>query len=188
VVAPVCVERDRAGEATQEQRGTVADVSSGCGPRDAQDQVILTALQGDGFITRQRLARSVGLSVAAVASRMRRLERDGLVRGYRAEIEPKALGIGLHAFVAARLKRHGEADLEVFEGAVRVVPAVISCYHVAGSFDYLLRLAVHDVGHLSRLVRCELAALSDVASLETLLVLTEVKSDSGWPVFDALEE
>jgi Lrp/AsnC family transcriptional regulator, leucine-responsive regulatory protein len=142
------------------------------------------ALQSGGFTTRLKLARSVGLSVSSVAGRMRRLERDGLLRGYRADVEPRALGIGLHAFVAVHLRRHNQAVLEALEDAVRAVPAVVSCYHVAGPFDYLLRIGARDVSHLSRLIRCELAVIGDIASLETLVVLTEVKTDSGWPVLD----
>ena len=146
------------------------------------------ALQSHGFTTRLKLAQSVGLSVSAVTSRVRRLERDGLLRGYRADVEPQALGVGLHAFIAAHLKRHNQAALEIFEAAVGAVPAVVSCYHVAGPFDYLMRLGARDVGHLSCLIRCELAVLDDIASLETLVVLTEVKTDSGWPMFNRVED
>jgi Lrp/AsnC family leucine-responsive transcriptional regulator len=153
-------------------------------PRNCRDQELLVALQGDGRATRLELAHAVGLTVHAVAGRLRRLEDDGLVRGYRADVAPEAFGIGLQAFVVARLHAHDPSDIDIFERAVLNVPAVVSCHRVIGSFDYVLRLAVHDTEHLGRLLRREMTAVGAVSRLETLVVLSEVKADAGWPVFD----
>jgi Lrp/AsnC family transcriptional regulator, leucine-responsive regulatory protein len=130
------------------------------------------------------LAHAVGLTVHAVAGRLRHLEDDGLVRGYRAEVAPEAFGISLQAFVVARLHAHTPSDIGIFERAVLDVPAVVSCHHVIGSFDYVLRLAAQDTEHLGRLLRIDMAAVGAVSRLETLVVLSEVKADSGWPVFE----
>jgi Lrp/AsnC family transcriptional regulator, leucine-responsive regulatory protein len=151
---------------------------------DALDRDILIALQQDGRQTNARLAERLGLSASATLERVRRLERDGAIRGYRAEVAPEALGVGLQAFVAAELNAHSRDHIESFERGIARVSGVRTCYHVTGRFDYLLHVAVHDLEHLGRLIKMDIAAIPGVAKLETLLVLTEVKADAGWPAFE----
>ena len=115
---------------------------------------------------------------------MRRLEREGAIRGYRADVAPEALGVGLRAFVAAELNAHSRGHIKGFERGIARVPEVRTCYHVTGRFDYLLHVAVHDLEHLRRLIKTDIAAIPGVAKLETLLVLTEVKADAGCPAFE----
>ena len=79
---------------------------------------------------------------------MRRLERDGLIRGYRADVAPEALGVGLQAFVAAELIAHSRDYIEDFERGILAVKGVRACYHVTGRFDYLVHVAVRDLEHL----------------------------------------
>jgi Lrp/AsnC family transcriptional regulator, leucine-responsive regulatory protein len=150
---------------------------------DALDREILAALQHDGRQTNAHLAAQLGLSASATLERVRRLERDGQVRGYHADVAPGALGVGLQAFVAAELNAHSREHIEDFERGIVKVEGVRTCFHVTGRFDYLLHVAVRDLGHLGRLIKTDIAAVPGVAKLETLLVLTEVKADAGWPVF-----
>jgi Lrp/AsnC family transcriptional regulator, leucine-responsive regulatory protein len=150
---------------------------------DVLDREILAALQHDGRQTNAHLAAQLGLSASATLERVRRLERDGQVRGYHADVTPDALGVGLQAFVAAELNAHSREHIEDFERGIVKVEGVRTCYHVTGRFDYLLHVAVRDLGHLGRLIKTDIAAVPGVAKLETLLVLTEVKEDAGWPVF-----
>jgi Lrp/AsnC family transcriptional regulator, leucine-responsive regulatory protein len=151
---------------------------------DALDRDILIALQRDGRQTNAHLAETLGLSPSAMLERVRRLERDGAIRGHRAEVAPEALGVGLQAFVAAELNAHSRDHIESFERGIAHVPGVRTCYHVTGRFDYLLHVAVQDLEHLGRLIKTDIAAVPGVAKLETLLVLTEVKADAGWPAFE----
>jgi Lrp/AsnC family leucine-responsive transcriptional regulator len=150
---------------------------------DALDREILAALQHDGRQTNAHLAERLGLSASATLERVRRLERDGQVRGYHADVAPAALGVGLQAFVAAELHAHSRGHIEGFESGIAQVEGVRTCYHITGRFDYLLHVAVRDLEHLGRLIKMDIAAIPGVAKLETLLVLTEVKADAGWPVF-----
>lgn len=151
---------------------------------DALDRRILIALQQNGSLTNARLAEVVGLSQSAMSERVRRLEAEGHIGGYRALVDPTSLGIGLQAFVAAELVRHESACIEDFERGVVALPAVRACYHVAGRFDYLLHIAVRDLEHLGSLIKEEIAAIPGVDKVETMLVYSEVKPDGGWPVFD----
>lgn len=155
---------------------------------DAIDRDILIALQQDGRQTNAHLAEQLGLSASATLERVRKLERDGTIRGYHADVAPGALGVGLQAFVVAELNAHSRDHIESFERGIARVSGVRACSHVTGRFDYVLHVAVRDLGHLGRLIKTDLAAIPGVAKLETLLVLTDVKTDVGWPAFDPGEE
>ena len=89
------------------------------------------------------------------------------LRGYRADVAPEALGVGLQAFVAAELNAHSRDHIEAFERGITRVPGVRSCHHVTGRFDYLLHVAVRDLEHLGRLIKNDIAAIPGVAKLET---------------------
>jgi Lrp/AsnC family leucine-responsive transcriptional regulator len=149
---------------------------------DALDRGILIELQQDGSLTNARLAQALGLSQSAMSERVRRLEQDGHIVGYRALVNPASLGIGLQAFVAAELNHHSTASIESFERGIVTLKDVRACYHVAGRFDYLLHVAVRDLEHLGHLIKFDIAAIPGVDKVETMLVYSEVKSDAGWPV------
>jgi Lrp/AsnC family transcriptional regulator, leucine-responsive regulatory protein len=156
---------------------------------DALDLRILVELQRDGSLTNARLAQKLGLSQSAMSERVRRLEQDGHIVGYRALIDPASLGIGLQAFVAAELMRHGTDCIESFERGIAGLSDVRACYHLAGRFDYLLHVAVRDLEHLGHLIKHDIAAIPGVDKVETMLVYSEVKPDTGWPVSpDGLDE
>jgi DNA-binding Lrp family transcriptional regulator len=155
---------------------------------DALDRRILTELQDDGRQTNARLAEALGLSQSATHERVRRLERGGLIRGYRADVAPEGMGVGLQAFVAAELNAHSRGHIEDFEKGILLVPGVRACYHITGRFDYLVHVAVRDLEQLGALIKMDIASVPGVAKLETLLVLTEVKADAGWPAVDEDQE
>jgi Lrp/AsnC family leucine-responsive transcriptional regulator len=149
---------------------------------DDIDLKILQELQRDGRQTNARLAETLGLSQSATLERVRRLERDGSILGYRAVVAPAALGIGLQAFVAAELNEHSQGCIRQFEAGIAAVPGVRACYHIAGRFDYLLHVAVPDLERLGRLIKADIAAIPGVSRLETMLVFSEARPDQGWPV------
>lgn len=149
---------------------------------DALDRRVLLALQADGRVSNLALARSLGLSPSAMLARVRRLERNGAIRGYRAVIDPAALDITVRAFVLARLQEHSERSIRHFEEGIQDVPGVRACFHVSGQFDMLVELAVRDLEHLGRLIRVDIARIPGVMSLETMLVLSEPVAEAGWPV------
>ena len=149
---------------------------------DALDRRILVKLQQDGSLTNARLADELGLSQSAMSERVRRLESEGHIVGYRALVDPASLGLGLQAFVAAELIGHQTQWIDSFEAGVVALKDVRACYHVTGRFDYLLHVAVRDLEHLGQLVKHDIAAIPGVDKVETMLVFSEVKRDAGWPV------
>lgn len=149
---------------------------------DALDREVLLALQADGRMSNLALARSLELSPSAMLGRVRRLEKAGAIRGYRAIIDPTALGITVRALVVARLREHSERSIQAFEQGVRKVPGVRACYHVTGQFDMVVELALRDLDHLGQLIRVDIARIPGVMNLETMLILAESVEDEGWPV------
>ncbi len=149
---------------------------------DATDRRILRALLQDGRQTNASLAETIGLSPSATLERVRRLEREGCIRGYQAVVDPKSLGYGVQALVGVRLRLHAATGIEPFERAVQAADGIVSCYHVTGQFDYVLRVVARDLAHLRELNNGQIAALPGLGRLETLVVLSEVKSGPIWPM------
>jgi Lrp/AsnC family leucine-responsive transcriptional regulator len=141
---------------------------------DSLDRDILLALRADGRQTNTHLAATLGLSSSAMLDRVRRLERDHAIRGYHADVDPEAIGLGLQAFIAVELKEHSGTCIEGFERGIVSVVGVEACYHVTGRFDYLLQVAVRDLAQLGKLLKVGVAAVPGVAKLETLLMLSQV--------------
>jgi Lrp/AsnC family transcriptional regulator, leucine-responsive regulatory protein len=149
---------------------------------DLLDRDILVALQRDGRQSNVALSQAFHLSPSAMLERVRRLEADGAIRGYRAIIDPAKLGITLHAVVNIQLKEHSQRCIAEFEAAIRKVPGVRACYHVTGQFDMVALLDMRDHEHLSRLIRVDIAQIPGVMKLETGLILGEAVTDEGWPI------
>ena len=96
-------------------------------------------------------------------------------------VDPRALGYGVHALVGIRLRVHAANGIEPFERGVREADGVVSCYHVTGQFDYILHVVARDLAHLRELNNNQIAAIPGLGKLETMVVLSEVKSEPVWP-------
>ena len=149
---------------------------------DNLDRKILLALQQHGRETNIKLARQLGVAPSTMLERVRRLEENGFVQGYRAIIDSKALGLNLQGFVAVILTRHDREFIRDFEDGVQQITNVRACYHITGRFDYLLHVAARDLVHWGELVKEQIASINGIAKLESFLVLSEIKEDKGWPV------
>ncbi len=150
---------------------------------DELDRDIMVALQREGRKSNLALSRQLDLSPSAMLGRVRRLEESGAIRGYRAVVDPAALGITVQAMVVVKLREHSEEAIREFEAAVKGVLGVRACYHVTGQFDMVMVLALRDLDHLSQMIRVDLAKIPGVMQLETMLILAESVADEGWPVF-----
>jgi Lrp/AsnC family leucine-responsive transcriptional regulator len=140
---------------------------------DTPDRVILDLLRRDGRATVAAMASATGLSASACSRRLRRLEDQRVIRGYRAIIDPQADGRGLTAFVAVRLVRHQREHIQRFQEGVRAIDEVVECHHVTGSFDYLLRVEVTDLAAYERFHADRLAALHNVGQVTTYISMTD---------------
>jgi len=144
------------------------------GSLDRIDHKLLALLQADGRISNTELAQRVGLSQSACLRRVQRLERDGLIEGYGARLNPAALGKGETVFIEITLSSQSEAVLDAFERAAAASPDILECHLMAGDYDYLLRVAVADTADYERLHRKQLAAFPHVARIRTHFALRRV--------------
>jgi DNA-binding Lrp family transcriptional regulator len=146
---------------------------------DSIDREILAELQRDGRLSNVDLAARVHLSPSACLRRVKQLEDAGVIAQYVALLNPKAVGRHGTSFTIINLESMNNRQLEAFEQAVRDAPEILDCFYVAGSNDYLLRLAYGDAEDLERLHTEVLMRLPGVARLNSMLVLRTVKKTTA---------
>ena len=149
---------------------------------DRLDRRILAALQADGRLTNQALAEQVGLSPSACLARVRRLEREGVIAGYHARLDPWALGPSLILFVEVTLKRHRPDDQAAFAAALVELEEVVEASHVSGTYDYLLKVMVPDMPSWTRLAEALTARDLGVDRIVTHVLMKKTKIFLGYPV------
>ncbi|MCX5395277.1 Lrp/AsnC family transcriptional regulator [Streptomyces sp. NPDC006482] len=148
---------------------------------DALDRKILTELQLDGRLTITELAARVKLSVSPCHRRLRDLEREGAIRGYRAVVDPAAVGLNFEALVFATLRWEDADTVTAFEEAVAAIPHVLQAQRLFGEPDYLLRIATADLAAFQELYDRQLARLPGVQRLTSTLVMKNVIDDRPLP-------
>lgn len=149
---------------------------------DRIDLSLLAELQRSGRLTNAELAERVHLSASATLRRVQRLEREGVIAGYRAEVDPERLGLGLQAFVRVQLSRHDSEAIAAFTECVNRWDEVVACHALTGDMDYLLQVAVRDLEHFSRFLLDHLLNQSGVADVNSSFVLRTVKALRGLPL------
>ena len=147
---------------------------------DRIDDAILQALQNNARITNRELAAEVGLAPSSCLERVRRLTDRGVLTGYRAEVDPAALGIGLQALVAVRLSRHSRDLVEGFRSHLLTLREVVSVFHMGGENDFLVHVAVRDADHLRDLALDAFTTRDEVRHIQTALVYEQVRP-GVWP-------
>jgi Lrp/AsnC family leucine-responsive transcriptional regulator len=145
---------------------------------DSTDRAILAALQENARISVVDLARRVNLSPTPCTLRIRRMEQEGIIKGYHAHLAPQALGHALMVFVTVSLKSTDEKTLRAFNAAVKPVKQILECHMVGGGFDYLLKIRVRDMGEYREILGGRLGALPMVESTHSYFVMEEVKESS----------
>ncbi|MBQ0817381.1 MAG: Lrp/AsnC family transcriptional regulator [Hyphomicrobiaceae bacterium] len=148
---------------------------------DTTDWLILRELQDDGRITNVDLARKVGLSAPPCLRRVRALEEAGIIEGFNAILNDKALGFDVTAFAMIKLHGQAEAELIAFEERVQDSPIVRDCHMLSGETDFVLRCVALDLGAFQDFIIHELTAAPNVASVKTSLVIRTSKHAAGVP-------
>lgn len=143
---------------------------------DDVDRRILRAIAKDGRIPVQALGEIVGLSPTPVARRLRRLEEQGVVTGYAAQINEAALGYDVSVFVSVKLDRQIDNALSSFEIAITSFPEVVDCWLMTGSRDYLLRVVSRSMSDFEQFLVGRLTKVKGVAEIESSIPLRRVKS------------
>ncbi len=148
---------------------------------DKVDRQILRVLQNDGRISNVDLAETVHLSPSPCLTRVKRLEEDGYIKGYRAELDPSLLGYGTVAFIQVSLQRTTEDVFTDFKREVERAPIVAECFMVAGGYDYLIKVRFEDSADY-RAVLDRVVRFPGVAQTHTYMVIEEIKSDNRVPI------
>ena len=142
---------------------------------DQFDEKLLRALQVNARATSFELAEVVGLSPSSCQRRQRELEQRGIIRGYRADIDPAVLDQSFTVFAAVQLESHVRRDVQAFQKAVSQLPGVLEVHHIAGAFDYLLRIAVADLASYEIFHADRLTALPGVAHITSYVVMSTLR-------------
>lgn len=143
---------------------------------DAIDIQILTILQSRARIKKSEMARELDLPATTLQERIRRLEERGIIKNYKAVIDPEKIGLMVQAFVAVTLDCHESSEIRNFERGIKTIPNIKACYHLSGRFDYLLHLAAKDLQELGDLVKVKITALPDFGRCETYLSFSEIET------------
>ena len=142
---------------------------------DRIDRNILAELARDGRLSSGELAARVGLSRTPVQARVRRLEKDGFIRGYSAVIDRERMGEGHVAFVQVKLSDTRSPALSEFNRAVQAVPEIEQCHMMAAAFDYLLKVRTRDIAAYRRVLGERISSLPHVAQTSTFVAMETVK-------------
>lgn len=142
---------------------------------DEFDRKILAALAEDGRMTVTELAKRVGLSKTPAQVRLKRLTDSGVIRSFRAIIDPARLGLDHIAFTEVKLADTREKALQAFNAAVRRIPEVEECHMLASNFDYLLKVRTADIRRYRIVLGEKISSLPHVASTSTYVAMETVK-------------
>ncbi len=148
---------------------------------DRIDAAIVALLQKKARTSNKEVAAAVGVAPSTALERTRRLEADGVLVGYHAEVAPEAVGIGLQALVAVTLRQHARPLVEAFEAHALSLPEVVQTFHTTGAADFLVHVAVRDTEHLRTLALAAFTERPEVARIETSLLFAHRRTD-GLPV------
>ena len=146
---------------------------------DSFDHKILKIIASEGRISVTELATRIGLSKSPTQTRLKRLEKNGVIKGYRAMLDPIQLGREHVAFVEIRLSDTRESALKAFNTAVRAIPEIEQAHLIAGNFDYLLKVRVSDMSSYRQVLAEKLSTLPHISNTSTYVAMQAVKEDSS---------
>ena len=149
---------------------------------DDRDIKMITILSTEGRISKSALARRVNLSAAPCWERLKRLERTGVVAGYRADVALDKIAPHIVVFMSAELERHRQGDFQLFEQAAHRFEEITDCWAVGGGFDYILRIVTGNVDSYQRFVDRLLEANLGLKRYFTYIVTKQVKRASAPPL------
>lgn len=158
-----------------------ADEAHGAG-LDRYDIAILGELQRDARLSNAELAARIGLSAAPTWRRVKWLEQQGYITGYRAEIDRRKIGLGVLAFVRVYTERNNAEATRALEDAIRALPEVVSCHYISGAGTFELQVMCTDLDAYSRWARDTLFKLPNFKDLHTSFSLGEIKSGAALPL------
>lgn len=149
---------------------------------DAIDHRIIAELQADGRLTNVQLADRAGLSPSPCLRRVKRLEQEGVIEGYRALLRRDRIGLGLSVFLSVKIDGHANDRALVFEQAVTAMPQVVACHMVSGDADYFLEVVVPDLADYQRFLVDKLLNLTIVREVRSNIAIQTLKAGAPLPL------
>jgi Lrp/AsnC family leucine-responsive transcriptional regulator len=147
---------------------------------DKIDHGILNLLQKDAKITHKAIAHLLNISPTPIHVRVKRLEDEGYINRYVAIVDHKKIGRGLLAYTQVQIKPHSQENLAAFRDEAVKLNEVMECSHLTGKFDFLLKIAVHDMDEYNDLLMNKLAKLPKVDNMESLFVMSQAKQETAY--------
>lgn len=142
---------------------------------DAIDLLLLDALSKNGKLNTKELASIVGLTVSPTFERVKRLERLGVIEGYKAVLNESILGKKIEVICEVVLKEHSDEFISNFEESIRELDEISTCKHTAGEYDYMLIVRVKDMEEYYKFLRNKLSTIPHISNVKSAFVLNEVK-------------
>jgi Lrp/AsnC family transcriptional regulator, leucine-responsive regulatory protein len=146
------------------------------------DIQILEHLQRDARVTNQDLADAIGLSASPTWRKVRKLEEDEVIQGYRAVLNRRKIGLNVMVFVRVTIDSHSEAEARKFEAEVTALENVVSCYSIGGDADFLLQVVSADMDAYADFAMSVIRRLPGIKEMQSMFVLKEVKGMAGLPM------
>ncbi len=144
---------------------------------DIQDKKILNILQSNAKLSTKEVAERIGLTVTPTYERIKRLEKLGVISNYTIVLNKKLVGKTLEGFCNITLKEHAKKNINGFERAVIKLAEVKECYHVAGNFDYLIKVIVDDMEEYENFIKNKLASIDNIANVQSSFIMTTLKNN-----------
>ncbi len=149
---------------------------------DRVDRAIVATLQRDGRMANIDLAEEISLSPSACLRRVKALEASGIIAGYRAEVSRIRAGLGLTVFIGIRVEKHSLETSVQIEQALLAIPAVVACYLVSGTSDFLVEAAVPDLAGYEQLLLGQILAIPSVIEAQSTFAIRTVLSRGPLPL------
>jgi Lrp/AsnC family leucine-responsive transcriptional regulator len=149
---------------------------------DAIDRRIVTELQRNARLSNIELAEKIGLSPSPCLRRVKRLERDGYIDGYRASLTRSRIGLGFSVFIGVKISAHANEEASGFEQAVVAMPEVVACHMVSGEADYFLEVVVPDLEDYQRFLVDKLLNLPIVREVRSNIAIQTLKAGAPLPL------
>ena len=149
---------------------------------DSTDKEILRHLQQDALLTTKELASRLNLSPTPVYERVRRLEKDGVIKKYVALVDREKVSKDLMVFCSIRLKEHAQQAGAKFVEEIVALDEVQECYNISGDYDFMLKIVVHDMREYQAFLMNKLASLENIGSTHSIFVMSEIKHETAFLV------
>lgn len=149
---------------------------------DPAEISILKLLQNDGRVTNQELADKMGMSASPCWRKVRKLEDEGVIEGYRAVLNRKKIGLGVMVFIRVVINSHSEAEAKKFEEEVIALEDVVACYSIGGDADFLLQVVAYDLDSYADFAMSVVRRLPRIKEMQSMFVLKEIKPLVMYPI------